>query len=1080
MSAGLDFVQCFDETSTVLDDFISKFASPSNKFEAFSDPPELHQTLAHAELKICRIRAYYNLIQEICRQSVTTGEAFSSSLFKLAKCIGLGLDQKQSWSFSSNVSREWDNFGTQKILNHATHVTNLFAEQTRKLAAKISDIEHILSKSNDNLNKFYDLRTSFQRAYEHLDSVINRAASAPSSRSPVDLQVFDSQVKEAQEIYQRTATAYLSHLRQVIGPNYIISYMRLIILALSVQQSYSEQLDLIFNSSSKTNSQNSSVLVRQCKQLITSFEQKTNTEVPTKIKSPETAVVEKKTITTSNNPSNPRLEGYLFKRSGKKGWRSWARRWFRVHENQLVYCKRFHGLTSADLQFATDSVFTELNRKACTSILNTDSLTNGVVNKQPDNDLLTQLLSQANPQWTVMVTDLRFCTARILQPNKRLTAGEKPMNLLNNSADRRFVFEVISSGHRNHYLQAISVNDLEIWVNTLRSGFHDLCQTGDTHGYNNGMVKGNFSNSLDLLTSCSPTQISLDCSNSPTVSSMSGFQTSRANDPLSQASHSSISDQDALKNKSGILLWREPDLAGNRYCADCAVGDARWASINLGVTLCMLCAAVHRSLGVHISKVRSLTLDNWQPELLHVMFNLGNKPVNKILESNWQRYASEFPRLSSDTPFEQRKAWIEAKWVRFKFARHSLPLEEEVCNSTEAVQWIKQLYENWQEARAQMRQDFPELIYQPKSSSSLPTSSPDKKLTKNNIRRYALLNELTSTIKTLYEKNKSSMKHDQRVVQSKFTEQKIAADYLVSFGAQLGCPLLILSGLTGGASPDGRVKTGETFINNYPPLILASRIGSIAACEFLLLNGADIDIKDNQGRTALHHACRFGRVHLVCLLLRRRANQLIADNDGKSPLDVALELANADIVTLLRLQRLNDTAKSSGIILNDETVNDVFRDFTLRTYYLNCEENFDDEVNDHNYDKIVVCNNTKSFDCSPTRSSSCLIKPDIKYTTNTIIRIRPNYKVNSSIPSSNNSISSGSSSSNNSGNNTINTTYTSATTTSTPISNHGIIIITSPTNHYVTSPTRGAGGAVDARRRHDKNKKHSDLSDEIE
>lgn len=1073
MSVGLESAQCFDDTSAVLDDFVSKLASPLNKFGAFADSPELHQTLAYAELTICRIRAYYNLIQEICQQSVITGEAFSSSLFKLAKCIGLGLDQKQSWSFSSNLSKEWNNFGTQKILNHATHLTSLFAEQTRKLATKISDIEHVLSKNNDSLNKLYDLRTNFQRAYEHLDSVVNRAASANPTRSPMDLQLFDNQVKEAQEIYQRTTIGYLSHLRQVIGPNYIISYMRLVILALSIQQSYSEQLGLLFNSSSKTNNLTSSILVQQCKQLITNFEQKTNTEVPSKIRPSETAAVEIKAVTNLNNPPNPRLEGYLFKRSGKKGWRTWSRRWFRVHENQLVYCKRFHGLTSTDLQSATDTVSTELNRRVCSSVSNTDRLTNGIVNKQSESGLLTQLLCQANPQWTVMVSDLRFCTARITQPNKRLTAAEKPINLLNNSTDRRFVFEVISSGHRTYYLQAISENELDIWVNTLRSGFHDLCRTSEPRSLKNGMLKENFaSNSLDLLTSCSPTRNSLEFSNSPTTSSVSGFPNGRTNDHLAQVSHSSISGQDVLNNKGGILLWREPDLAGNRYCSDCSVGDARWASINLGVTLCTLCAAVHRSLGVHISKVRSLTLDNWQPELLHVMLNLGNKPVNRILESNWQRYASEFPRLSSDTPFEQRKAWIEAKWVRFKFARPSLPLEEKVSDSTEAVQWIKQLYDNWQEACAQIRQDFPELIYHPKSSSSLSSicisSSPDRKLTRNNVRQYTLLNELLSIIKTLYEKTKSSVKNGPRA-HSRIIEQKIAANYLVSFGARLGCPLLILSGLTGGGSPDGKLKTDEMSTSSYPPLILASRIGSIAACEFLLLNGADIDIKDDRGRTALHHACQFGRVHLVCLLLRRRANQLILDNDGKSPLDVALELANADIVTLLRLQRLNETAKKSDFTLNDETVDDVFRDFTSRTYYLNCDDNFDDDDEVDDNDHRIVNHNIESYNLSPIHSPSCLPKPEITYTTNKVIKIRSNYGVNSSIPSSNSSIISNST-------NTTNTTSTNITITSTPTTNREIIIMSS-INYDLTSPTRVSGGAVDIRRRRDKNKRHYNLSD---
>lgn len=46
--------------------------------------------------------------------------------------------------------------------------------------------------------------------------------------------------------------------------------------------------------------------------------------------------------------------------------------------------------------------------------------------------------------------------------------------------------------------------------------------------------------------------------------------------------------------------------------------DPEWSAVNLGALLCEECAGVHRGLGVHISRVKSLVLDKWEPELLMV------------------------------------------------------------------------------------------------------------------------------------------------------------------------------------------------------------------------------------------------------------------------------------------------------------------------------------------------------------------------------------------------------------------------------------------------------------------------------
>lgn len=96
--------------------------------------------------------------------------------------------------------------------------------------------------------------------------------------------------------------------------------------------------------------------------------------------------------------------------------------------------------------------------------------------------------------------------------------------------------------------------------------------------------------------------------------------------------------------------------------------------------------------------MRSLVLDNWEPELLEVMRNLGNKLVSMVFESHLQSQplAAQRPQPGDPKAAQFRRNWIEAKWVRRAFVRPIIgaPTTATDTNNTSNV-WLMDIYRVW-------------------------------------------------------------------------------------------------------------------------------------------------------------------------------------------------------------------------------------------------------------------------------------------------------------------------------------------------------------------------------------------------
>uniref|UniRef100_A0A7N6F9I6 Arf-GAP with coiled-coil, ANK repeat and PH domain-containing protein n=1 Tax=Anabas testudineus TaxID=64144 RepID=A0A7N6F9I6_ANATE len=434
---------------------------------------------------------------------------------------------------------------------------------------------------------------------------------------------------------------------------------------------------------------------------------------------------------------------------------------------------------------------------------------------------------------TVVVEDLRLCSVKPCEDN-----------------ERRFCFEVVSPT-KSCMLQAESEKLRQAWIQAVQASIASAYKDIADNYY------------IERL----------DRTASPSTSSIDS-----ASEPRERGERSDR----GFRGGGESLLQRVQSLPGNELCCDCGQTAPCWASINLGVLLCIECSGIHRSLGVHCSKVRSLTLDSWEPELLKLMCELGNTVINQIYEGGCEELGAKKPGPSSSR--QEKEAWIKSKYVEKRFLKKMSGSEALVEGERKSRPWtVKKCQRHSSSARAPNKARRKYKRYDPSSASPANLSAESE------------------------ESSSGEVEIEQEVSSDPEDPRELHPGALLHRSSLLHNLPLMAEALAHGAD----IHAANEEEEGKTPLIQAVIGGSLIACEFLLQNGADVNQRDMRGRGPLHHATYLGHTGQVCLFLKRGASQTELDEQGHDPLSIAVQAANADIVTLLRLARMNEEMREA-------------------------------------------------------------------------------------------------------------------------------------------------------------------------
>ncbi|KAJ8759370.1 hypothetical protein K2173_006890 [Erythroxylum novogranatense] len=282
-------------------------------------------------------------------------------------------------------------------------------------------------------------------------------------------------------------------------------------------------------------------------------------------------------------------------------------------------------------------------------------------------------------------------------------------------------------------------------------------------------------------------------------------------------------------------------ISGNELCAECSAPEPDWASLNLGIVLCIECSGVHRNLGVHISKVRSLTLDVkvWEPTILELFQSLGNAYCNSVWEGLLMP-GSERVREPNSTsikkPCPKDDFHCKEKFIQAKYADKVL-----VNREATASVLFPHISNIWQAVKDNNLQEVYRLVVI--SEANVINATLDEVIS------------IESCHHVFESKDSQFSSHVMKRIHSDPTTCQRIRDSNDPGNCLQGCSLLHL----------------------------ACHYGDQVMLELLVQFGADINFQDFHGRTPLHH-CISKRDYAMAKLLLRR------DGGGLSALERAMEM----------------------------------------------------------------------------------------------------------------------------------------------------------------------------------------------